>query len=138
MADADMQERAHLQQLVFRNTGQFFQKECGENLFVLNEEVKPSDLVGDRIDLLAVDSDGATVIIELKRGSDKLQLLQALSYAAMLSDLTWNEVKAKARVCQDRLSALGDSLAENSLEESSEADQLTLNHSQRILLMANR
>jgi RecB family endonuclease NucS len=96
MSEADMKERADLQQLIYRNPDQFFQTECNEDVFVLNQEVIPSDRVGDRIDILAVDSKGKTVVIELKRGSDKLQLLQAISYAAMVSDLTWEEVKSRA------------------------------------------
>ena len=134
MADIQMQERADLQRLIFKNAEQFFQKECGEDLFIINEEVMPSDLVGDRIDLLAVDSDGSIVIIELKRGNDKLQLLQALSYAAMISGLTWKQIEAKAGPGQSE--ALGQFLTENDLDEDSEDGQVRLNHSQRILLIA--
>ena len=41
----------------------------GEALLLLGEEVKPDSFVDDRIDLLALDQQGASVIIELKRGS---------------------------------------------------------------------
>jgi hypothetical protein len=134
MIDAEMKERSDLQRLIFRNSEEFFQKECGEDLFVLNEEVMPSDLVGDRIDLLAVDSEGATVIIELKRGSDKLQLLQALAYASMISSLTWKEIRAKTD--PTRSEALSTFLSENDLGEENEDGEVKLNNSQRIVLIA--
>src|SRR5271165_1806535 len=63
-----------------------FFEEMGERLVLIGQEVLPSSYVGDRIDLLAIDEKGAAVIIELKRSEQKLQLLQSLSYAAMLSD----------------------------------------------------
>jgi hypothetical protein len=46
-ADADMKERSDLQRLIYANPEQFLQKECNEDLFVLNEEVMPSPLVGE-------------------------------------------------------------------------------------------
>jgi hypothetical protein len=134
MADADMRERSDLQRLIYANSSQFFKDECRDDLFVLNEEVSPSDFVADRIDLLAIDSYGTTVIIELKRGSDKLQLLQALSYAAMVSGLTWKEVESKA--APERLQALRQFLADNGLDEDDEEGQLGLNLSQRVILIA--
>jgi hypothetical protein len=134
MADADMRERSDLQRLIYANSSQFFKDECRDDLFVLNEEVSPSDFVADRIDLLAIDSYGATVIIELKRGSDKLQLLQALSYAAMVSGLTWKEVESKA--APERLQALRQFLADNGLDEDDEEGPLGLNLSQRVILIA--
>jgi len=134
MSEADMKERADLQQLIYRNPDQFFQSECNEDVFVLNQEVVPSDRVGDRIDLLAIDSDGKTVIVELKRGSDKLQLLQAVSYAAMVSDLTWEEVKNRAD--SSRLMELQKFLDKHGLDEESVDGKTQLNEFQRILLIA--
>ena len=134
MSQADMKERADLQQLIYRNPEQFFSNECNEDVFVLNQEVGPSDLVGDRIDLLAIDSEGKTVIVELKRGSDKLQLLQALAYAAMISDLTWGELKSRADSA--RLIELERFLEKHELDEESADGQTQLNGYQRIVLIA--
>lgn len=134
MSDADMKERADLQQLIYRNPEQFFQVECNETLFVLNQEVEPSEIVGDRIDLLALDSEGKAVIIELKRGNEKLQLLQALSYAAMVSDLTWDEVRKRSDPA--RLAELQEFLERHGLDEEGVDGQTQLNQFQRIVLVA--
>jgi hypothetical protein len=84
-ATAGILERSDLQQMIHNAPAEFF-AELGEQLLPLGEEIRPSKVVDDRIDLLALDTDGATVIIELKRGANKLQLLQALAYAALISD----------------------------------------------------
>jgi hypothetical protein len=57
----------------------------GESLWLIGQEVRPSEAMPDRIDILAVDEVGNSIIIELKRGTHKLQLLQAVSYAGMVS-----------------------------------------------------
>jgi len=130
-----MKERADLQQLIFRNAEEFFQIECKEDLFILAQEVTPSDRVGDRIDLLAMDSKGKLVVIELKRGNDKLQLLQALSFAAMVSDLVWSELEAKVAPAQ--LQGLGQFLEKHGLDEARNEDGLgRINEAQRIVLIA--
>jgi hypothetical protein len=60
----------------------------------LGQEVQPHDSVSNRIDILGFDEDvGVPVVIELKRERDKLHLLQALSYAAMV--WTWDEDQLK-------------------------------------------
>lgn len=74
-----------MQGLIERNWKVFFD-EIGGNAVLLGTEVKPaSDIVGDRINLLALDRDGTAIVIELKRGSNKLHLLQGISYAAMIA-----------------------------------------------------
>jgi hypothetical protein len=94
-------ERGDLQEMILGSPGAFFE-ELGERLLILGSEVMPSDLVADRVDLLALDPEGATVIIELKRKSHKLQLLQALTYAAMIS--SWSPerlIAASSRATED-------------------------------------
>lgn len=55
--------------------------------FLIGQEIKPHDATQDAIDLLAYNHDDSSlVVIEIKRKKQKLQLLQALSYAAMLSN----------------------------------------------------
>ena len=58
--------------------------------FLIGQEIRPHNSVGDAIDLLAFDSeDSSLTVIELKRGKQKLQLLQGVSYAAMVA--TWGK-----------------------------------------------
>jgi hypothetical protein len=65
-----------------------------EGLILLGREVQPSSVVADRIDLLALDEDdGSVVILELKRAKHKFQLMQALSYAAMVKRLQLDEFR---------------------------------------------
>jgi hypothetical protein len=56
------------------------------NSYLIGQEINPHKSVGNAIDLLAFNADDSSlVIIELKRDKNKLQLLQALSYAAMVA-----------------------------------------------------
>ena len=58
--------------------------------FLIGQEIAPHKSVGDAIDLLAFDpEDSSLTVIELKRGRNKLQLLQAVSYASMVA--TWGK-----------------------------------------------
>ena len=64
--------------------------------FLIGQEIKPDSTTQNSIDLLAYDAeDSSLVVIELKRSKNKLQLLQAMSYAAMVSK--W----AKERVIEE-------------------------------------
>src|SRR5271156_478061 len=83
LATSDHWER-DLQTMIC-NAPDEFCEEIGEGLWIIGQEVKASEAISDRIDILAIDEDGRGVIIELKRGSHKLQLLQAVSYAGMVS-----------------------------------------------------
>lgn len=112
-----------------------FFEEMGEKLVVIGQEIEPSDFVNDRIDILAIDEKGSPVIIELKRAEQKLQLLQALSYAAMLADwnlddfLTERMQFAKESVEEARLS-ISDHLAGVDIKK--------LNQTQRVILLAEQ
>lgn len=123
-ADASITERYDLQEFIFNSPDQFF-AEVGEELFVVAKEVQPSEIVQDRVDLLALDAEGKAVIIELKRGNDKLQLLQAVAYAGMIAK--WKPDDFLALLSPDRMELLSDFL---------DVDREEINREQRILLIA--
>src|SRR5438874_869964 len=83
LAEADHWER-QLQAMICAAPDSFCE-EIGESLWVIGQEVRPSEAIPDSIDILAVDEAGSAVVIELKRGTHKLQLLQAVSYAGLVS-----------------------------------------------------
>ena len=121
LAAASILERSDLQEYIANSPEAFF-AELGENLFVLGKEVQPSETVADRIDLLAIDADGGVVVVELKRGNDKFQLLQAIAYAGMVSKWSGENFLTLAGARADDLRDF--------------ADETTLNSSQRIILVA--
>ncbi len=124
LAGSKILERADLQECIYNSSAAFF-AEIGERVFVLGKEVSPSQTVQDRIDLLAVDAEGTTVIVELKRGSNKLQMLQAVSYAGMIS--RWGVDDFRRLVSDDEWEALTDFL---------DVDVDEINRAQRLLLVA--
>jgi len=65
----------------------------GDDLLVVAEEYGLFDTSRRRIDLLALDTNGTLVVIELKRTDDGGHMeLQALRYAAMVSTMTWEHL----------------------------------------------
>ncbi len=109
-----------------------FCEEIGESLRVIGQEVRPSDAVQDRIDILALDEGGNSVVIELKRGSHKLQLLQAVSYAGMVS--RWPPDRFIETLAASYNQSKDDARA--AIEDHTGSDISSINHAQRILLIA--
>jgi len=65
----------------------------GEDFYIISTEYDGFDKTNERLDLMAIDSDGKLTIIELKRGSSgKYADLQALRYAAYCSTITFNKL----------------------------------------------
>lgn len=132
LADADYKEREHLQRMIVNSPAVFF-GEIGESLLIVGEETRPRpEFVDDRIDVLALDPSGAAVVVELKRDRDKLQLLQALTYAAMVR--TWGRddfAKAYADLRQ-----VGLDEADEALDQFLGASVETINPRQRLVLVA--
>ena len=124
LADVSITERYDLQEFISHSPNDFF-KEIGQELFLVGKEIEPSKNVQDRIDLLAVDKEGSCVVIELKRGTNKLHLLQAISYAAMVSQ--WEPDDFFQLLDEDRQEALTDFL---------EVDRDQINRQQRVVLIA--
>ncbi|HBJ34234.1 MAG TPA: hypothetical protein DDZ51_05600 [Planctomycetaceae bacterium] len=124
LADVSITERYDLQEYIYNSPNEFF-REIGLELFLLGKEIEPSRNVQDRIDLLAIDKEGRCVIIELKRGNNKLQMLQAISYAGMISQ--WSP---------DELLSLLEADQQESLAEFLEVDRDDVNREQQLVLIA--
>lgn len=124
LAAVSITERYDLQEFISNSPDEFF-KEIGQELFLVGKEVEPSKNVQDRIDLLAVDKEGTCVVIELKRGSHKLQMLQAISYAGMIAQ--WEPDDFLLLLDDDQQDALTDFL---------DVEKDDINRQQRILLVA--
>lgn len=90
-------ERADLQEAIERSWDAFVAEMGFVELFLVGSEVEVHDACRNRIDLLALSREGTPVIFELKRHRDRLQLLQGISYAGMLTN--WQT--------EDYLDALG-------------------------------
>jgi hypothetical protein len=82
LAEAGIREGEHLREYIARSPTVFF-GELEQELLIIGTEV-PLAEGRLRADILAIDRDGAVVIVELKRNADRDQHLQALGYAAHL------------------------------------------------------
>lgn len=137
MTDLGMLERGDLQRMICADPAPFFH-ELGEPLFFVGEEVKPSEHVDDRIDVLAIDRNGSAVVIELKRAADKWQHLQGISYAAMIAK--WDAdrfAEEYARHHGGAVEAFQENLDEFLLEHGdSDGNEIEINAAQRVVLVA--
>ena len=86
-------ERSDLQKAIV-NSWDAFRNEIGfSSAILIGEEIKPDNSTQDSLDILAFDSeDSSLLVVELKRDRNKLHLLQAISYAAMVSSKTKDEI----------------------------------------------
>ena len=124
LADVSITERYDLQEFISNSPSEFF-REIGQELFLIGKEFEPSSNVQDRIDLLAVDREGTCVVVELKRGNHKLQMMQAISYAGMIAQ--WEADDFLQLLDDDQQDALSDFL---------DVDKDDINRQQRIILVA--
>ena len=80
-----------------RDLQSIFKKKIGviaPDIMVISEEFSEWDESGRRIDLLAIDKKANLVVIELKRSESGGHMeLQAIRYAAMVSNMTWEKAK---------------------------------------------
>jgi len=130
LAEADHWER-QLQAMICADPDSFCE-EIGERLRLIGQEIRPSDAIPDRIDILAVDEAGNAMVIELKRGTHKLQLLQAVSYAGMVS--RWPSERFIETLATNYSQSNDD--ARTAIEDHTGSDISSINHAQRILLIA--
>lgn len=70
----------------------------GENLLVITSEYSKFEDLQDRLDILAIDSEGKLVVVELKRDkADRTTDLQAIKYASYCATLTAEEIQKDYR-----------------------------------------
>ena len=126
-----LRERQDIQEWVAANPSIL-----GDNLLIIGKEFSGFDRTNERLDLLAVDSNGRLVIVEMKRddtGADAHW--QAIKYASYLHSATtevivrmvaeyWNESEADA--------------ATRLLQHLDADDLNSLNNDQRIILASHR
>jgi RecB family endonuclease NucS len=86
--DENIMERGDLQRLL-RDQPDVLE----EGLFIVSEEFSQWQESGRSIDLLGLDSEGRLMVIELKRTEtgDHAEL-QAIRYAAMVANLTFDQI----------------------------------------------
>ena len=125
------QERRDIQEWVAANPSIL-----GDDLLIIAKEFSGFDRTNERLDLLAVDSTGALVIIELKRDDSGEDVhWQAIKYASYLRNV------APDNIAQMLASYVGISQeeAEEQLRRHLGAEELTgLNYEQRIVLASHR
>ena len=86
--DIGIRERDDLERWIAKDPGLL-----GERLLVISSEFSGFDKSNRRLDILALDSKGSIVIIELKLDANRsLADQQAIRYAAMCSDMTMDDV----------------------------------------------
>jgi hypothetical protein len=112
----------------------------GEPLLIIGRQVMIPD-VKDRLDLLAVDPQGASVIIELKRGHLKDPVdIQSLRYASYISKWQFEDFENVAR---NFFKKVGDpefnfnGLYEAFCEDAGTVEVPDLNESQRIIIVGS-
>ena len=127
-----LQERADLQRLL-RDQPDVLE----EGLFIVAEEFSNWQDSGRSIDLLALDGDGNLVVIELKRTqTGDHSELQAIRYAAMVSNMTLEQVIEAHRGYLARRGSDEDARVQilNHLEVTDEADAEIHTDRPRIIL----
>jgi hypothetical protein len=125
LRDAQFLERSDLQECIYNSSAEFF-AEIGEDVFVVGKEVAPSSAVADRIDLLGLDAAGTAVVVELKRGTNKLHMMQAISYAGMIA--RWTPEDFRSLLSEEDWEELTESFLDVQTDD--------INRRQRLLLVA--
>lgn len=134
-AELGLKEREHLQEWIAHKPNAL-----GEELLIIQKEFAGFTDTNERLDLLAVDKNGALVIIENKLDDSGRDVTwQALKYASYCSSLTMEDIRSiyqgyldqyeNGAVAEERLSEFFDGI---------EYDDIDLNErlSQRIMMIA--
>lgn len=112
----------------------------GESLLVIGRQVLVPD-TKDRLDILALDPQGNTVIIELKRGKLGSPVdMQALRYASYISKWTYENLETQARsflAPQQGYDFNFNSVFEDFCERANVDEVPPLNQDQRIIIVGS-
>lgn len=134
--ELNLKERQHLQEWIAKNPDML-----GEELLIIQKEFDGFSDTSERLDLLALDKDGALVIIENKLDDTGRDVVwQALKYTAYCSTLTTDQIIEIYQAYLDKYEEGED--AKSSIQaflgyEESE-DEIHLNNTdQRVILVAN-
>ena len=131
-------ERADLQRIL-RDKPEVLEK----GLLIISEEFGNWQDSNRRIDLLALDASGRLVVIELKRGDTGSHMdLQAIRYAAMVANMTYEQVVENFQTYLERRATdsleVAEDAAENKIREhlpnSEDASQPVSTEIPRIIL----
>ena len=108
----------------------------GNDLLIVTEQFSDFDRTKERLDLLAVDTSGKLVIIELKRDDSGADVhWQAIKYASYLDRATPEDIVRMLAAYQES----SEEEATTKLEEHLDANDFsTLNNGQRIILASHR
>ena len=126
-----LQERRDIQEWVAANPDIL-----GDDLLIIGKEFSGFDRTNERLDLLAVDSDGKLVIIELKRddtGSDAHW--QAIKYASYFRHASADDIVS---MLANYGGMSEDEATDRLLQHLQDEDFTRLNHDQRIILASHR
>jgi len=93
LTQLDILEREHLEEWAIEEP-----RILGEDLLVITSEYAKFEDLRERLDILALDTDGKLVVIELKRDrADRTTDLQAIKYASYCATLTAEEIQKDYR-----------------------------------------
>ena len=126
-----LQERRDIQEWVAANPGIL-----GDDLLIIGKEFSGFDRTNERLDLLAVDSNGKLVIVELKRddtGADAHW--QAIKYASYLHRAGVDDIIG---MMADYTDVSQEDAANRLLQHLGADDLNALNNDQRIILASHR
>ncbi len=131
LSQLGFQERRDLQEWVANNPSIL-----GEELLVIGKEFSGFDRTNDRLDLLAVDTGGKLVVIELKRDDSGADAhWQAIKYASYLHRV---DTEGIIRMFADYAEISAEEAADRLLKHLNSDDLNGLNNEQRIILVSHR
>ena len=108
----------------------------GEDLLIVGKEFSGFDRTNERLDLVAVDTEGRLVVIELKRDDSGADAhWQAIKYASYLSNAKQDDIVG---MLADHVRISKQEANSRILQHLNEDDLTVLNNDQRIILASHR